>query len=164
MAVLVGRVACIFLRLILCLLLRLLLFSPNLRTVFSPCLLGWNRSPAQVGCMRQALGPGALGRPRGSWWRGKWVGGSGWGTHVNPWLFHFNVWKNSLQKKKNADGLSHWKPSPSLLLLSCKKWDSWFQGTMGHRRVWGPHGPLELIHLSLLGCKLPPQPGSNEPT
>ena len=27
--------------------------------------LGWNRSPAQVGCMRQALGPGALGRPRG---------------------------------------------------------------------------------------------------
>ena len=27
--------------------------------------LGWNRSPAQVGCMRQVLGPGALGRPRG---------------------------------------------------------------------------------------------------
>ena len=21
----------------------------------------------------------------------KWEGGSGWGTHVNPWLFHFNV-------------------------------------------------------------------------
>ena len=19
------------------------------------------------------------------------MGGSGWGTHVNPWLFHFNV-------------------------------------------------------------------------
>ena len=28
--------------------------------------LGWNRSPAQVGCMRQVLRPGALGRPRGS--------------------------------------------------------------------------------------------------
>ena len=26
---------------------------------------GWNRSPAQVGCMRQVLRPGALGRPRG---------------------------------------------------------------------------------------------------
>ena len=39
--------------------------------------------------MRQALGPGALGRPRG--WRGIWEGGSGWETHVNPWLFHFNV-------------------------------------------------------------------------
>ena len=61
--------------------------------------LGWNRSPAQVGCMRQALRPGALGRPRGSGWRGRWVGGSGWGTHVNPWLFHFNVWQNSLQVK-----------------------------------------------------------------
>ena len=41
--------------------------------------------------MRQALGPGALGRPRGIWWRGRWERGSGWGTHVNPWLFHFNV-------------------------------------------------------------------------
>ena len=50
--------------------------------------------------MRQVLGPGALGRPRGSGWRGKWEGGSGWGTHVNPWLFHFNVWQNSLQIKK----------------------------------------------------------------
>ena len=33
-----SGVACIFLRLILCLLIRLLLFSPNLRAVFSPCL------------------------------------------------------------------------------------------------------------------------------
>ena len=41
--------------------------------------------------MRQALGPGALGRPRGIGWRGRWEGVSGWLTHVNPWLFHFNV-------------------------------------------------------------------------
>ena len=46
---------------------------------------------AQVGCMRQALGPGALGKPRGNGWSGRWEGGLGWGTHVNPWLFHFNV-------------------------------------------------------------------------
>ena len=32
--------------------------------------------------MRQALGPGALGRPGGSVWRGRWEGGSGWGKHV----------------------------------------------------------------------------------
>ena len=57
--------------------------------------LGWNRSPAQVGCMRQALGPGALGRPRGIGWIGSWEGGSG--THVNPWLIHFNVWQKPLQ-------------------------------------------------------------------
>ena len=49
------------------------------------------QSPAQVGCMRQVLGPGALGRPRGIGWRGRWEGGSGWGTHVNPWLIHVSV-------------------------------------------------------------------------
>ena len=41
--------------------------------------------------MRQALGPGALGRPIRIGWIGRWEGGSGWGTHVDPWLFHFNV-------------------------------------------------------------------------
>ena len=62
---------------------------------------GWNRSPAQVGCMRQALGPGALGGPGGCGWRGRWEGGSGWGRHVNSRTFHFNLWQNSLQIKKN---------------------------------------------------------------
>ena len=59
--------------------------------------LGWNRSPAQVGCMRQVLWPGALGRPRGIGWRGRLEGGSGWGIHVTPWLIHVNVWQNPLQ-------------------------------------------------------------------
>ena len=36
-------------------------------------------------------GAGALGRPRGIRWRGRWEGGSGWGIHVNPWLIHVNV-------------------------------------------------------------------------
>ena len=58
---------------------------------------GWNRSPAQVGCMRQILRAGALGRPRGIRWGGKWEGGSGWGIHVNPWLIHVNVWQKPLQ-------------------------------------------------------------------
>ena len=58
---------------------------------------GWNRSPAQAGCMRQVLGPGALGRPRGIEWRGRWEGGSGCGIHVNPWLIHVNVWQKPLQ-------------------------------------------------------------------
>ena len=49
------------------------------------------KSPAQIGCMRQALGPGALGGPGGSGWRGRWEGGSGWGRHVNSRPFHFNV-------------------------------------------------------------------------
>ena len=59
--------------------------------------LGWNRSPAQAGCMRQVLGPGAVGRPRGIGWRGRWERGLGWGIHVNPWLIHVNVWQKPLQ-------------------------------------------------------------------
>ena len=51
---------------------------------------GWNRSPAQVKCMRQVLRAGTLGKPRGMGWRGKREGGSGCGTHVNPWLIHVN--------------------------------------------------------------------------
>ena len=62
--------------------------------------LGWNRSPAQAGCMRQVLGPGALGRPRGMGGGGRWEGGSGLGAHVNPWLIHINVWQKSLQYSK----------------------------------------------------------------
>ena len=58
---------------------------------------GRNRPPAQVGCMRQVLRAGALGRPRGIRWRGKREGGSGWGTYVNPWLIHVNVWQKPLQ-------------------------------------------------------------------
>ena len=58
---------------------------------------GWNRWLAQFGCMRQVLSAGALGRPRGMGWRGRWEGGSGWGTHVNPWLINFNVWQKPLQ-------------------------------------------------------------------
>ena len=59
--------------------------------------LGWNRSPAQVGCMRQVLRPGVLERPRGIGWRGRWEGGSGWGIHVKPWLILVSVWEEPLQ-------------------------------------------------------------------
>ena len=57
----------------------------------------WDRSSVQVGCMRQVLGAGALGWPRGVGWGGRWKRGSGWGTHVNPWLIHINVWQKPLQ-------------------------------------------------------------------
>ena len=56
--------------------------------------LYWNRSPVQVGCMRQVLRPGALGRPRGIRWKGRWERRSGWGIHVTPWMIHVNVWQN----------------------------------------------------------------------
>ena len=47
--------------------------------------------------MRRVLRAGALGRPRGMGWGGRREGGSGWGTHVNPWLIHVNVWQKPLQ-------------------------------------------------------------------
>ena len=58
---------------------------------------GWNRSPAQVGCLRQVLRSGALGRPRGMGWGRRREGGLG--TDVNPWLIHVNVWQKPLQSK-----------------------------------------------------------------
>ena len=42
--------------------------------------LGWNISPAQAGCVRQVLRPGALGRLRGIGWRRRWEGGIGMGN------------------------------------------------------------------------------------
>ena len=57
----------------------------------------WNRLPAQAEWMRQVLRAGALGWPRGMGWGGRWEGGSGWGTHVNPWLIYVNVWQKPLQ-------------------------------------------------------------------
>ena len=47
--------------------------------------------------MRQVLRAGALGRPRGIGMGRRQEAGSGWGTHVNPWLIHVSVWQKPLQ-------------------------------------------------------------------
>ena len=85
---------------------------------------GWNRSPAQVGCMRQVLRAGALGRPRGMGWRGRLAGGSGWATHVNPWLIHVNGWQKPLQYCK-VISLQQIKINGKKSLLKMKKKESW---------------------------------------
>ena len=43
--------------------------------------------------MNEWLGAGALGRPRGMEWGGRREEGSGWGTHVNLWRIHFDIWQ-----------------------------------------------------------------------
>jgi len=30
-------------------------------------------------------------------WGGRWEDGSGWGTHVHPWMIHVNVWQKPPQ-------------------------------------------------------------------
>ena len=47
-------------------------------------------------------------------WRGRREGGSGWGTHVDPWLIHVNVWQKPLQLKKKFKK-RHDKERPLLL-------------------------------------------------
>ena len=55
------------------------------------------RRPTLRNCDKTGARAGALGRPRGIGWGGRREGGSGWGTHVNPWLIHVNVWQKPLQ-------------------------------------------------------------------
>ena len=59
--------------------------------------------------MRQVLGPGALGKPRGTGWRGRWEGGSGWGTHVKHGCFISMYVKIHHKKKKNNAPISSFK-------------------------------------------------------
>ena len=49
------------------------------------------------------LGGGALGRPRGMVWGGRWERGSGWGTCVYLWQIHVDIWQNqyNIIKLKN---------------------------------------------------------------
>ena len=63
-------------------------------------------------------------------WGGMWEGGSGWGTHVNPWLIPVNVWQKPLQYCKvtnlplikiNVKKQNHWtlsKPPAETQILS----------------------------------------------
>ena len=45
----------------------------------------------------RVLWAGALGWPWRMGWGGRWERGSGWGTHVHPWLIHVSVWQKPLQ-------------------------------------------------------------------
>ena len=52
---------------------------------------------SEFNAWNRALKASALDQPRGMGWGGRWEGGSGWGTHVHPWLIHVNVWQKPLQ-------------------------------------------------------------------
>ena len=54
----------------------------------------WNVSPVQVWWMIQDARVWYTGTTQRDGIRGRWEGGSGWGTHVHPWHIHVNVWQN----------------------------------------------------------------------
>ena len=49
------------------------------------------------------LGAGALGRPRGMEWGGRWEECSGKETYIYLWWIHFDIWQNqyNIVKLKN---------------------------------------------------------------
>ena len=51
-------------------------------------------------------------------------GGSGWGTHVNPWLIHVNVWQKPLQYCKviSLQLIKHFPKQYSANYLLAEKW------------------------------------------
>ena len=67
-------------------------------------------------------------------WGGRWEQGSGWGTHVNPWLIHVNVWQKTVQyckvislqlikiNEKKKDTQKKLNPYLTLLKKCISKW------------------------------------------
>ena len=77
--------------------------------------------------MRQVFRAGALARPRGMGWGGRWEGGVGWGIHVNPWVIHVNVWQKPLQYYKVI--------SLQLIKISGKKKDMPAESSRGKEQI-----------------------------
>ena len=75
-------------------------------------------------------------------WDGE--GGSGWGTHVHPWLIHVNVWQKSpqyckvisvqLKKKKR---LAPWKKSYDIPRQHIKKQKHYFADKVPPSQSYG---------------------------
>ena len=63
------------------------------------CILSYVKQIAGPGSMHETGCSGLVhwDDPEGWKWVGRWDGGSGWGTHIQPWLIHVNVWQKPLQ-------------------------------------------------------------------
>ena len=47
--------------------------------------------------VKQNTSPGWMHETSAQGWYTDWEDPEGWGTHVNPWLIHVNVWQKPLQ-------------------------------------------------------------------
>ena len=70
-----------------------------LETSIETCILSYVKQNASSGLMHETECSGLVhwDDPEGWDWGGKQEGGSGWGTHVHPWLIHVNVWQKPQQ-------------------------------------------------------------------
>ena len=62
-------------------------------------ILSYVKRIASPGLMHETGCSGLVPWDNPEGWDGEGVGGggSGWGTHVHPWLIHVNVWQKPLQ-------------------------------------------------------------------
>ena len=62
------------------------------------CILPYVKQIASPGSMHETGCSGLVPQDDPEGWGGEGKGrGSGWGTHVHPWLIHVNVWQKPLQ-------------------------------------------------------------------
>ena len=59
------------------------------------CKLSHVKRIASPGSMHETGYPGLVRWDDPEGWDAEW--GSGWGTHIHPWLIHVNVWQKSPQ-------------------------------------------------------------------
>ena len=60
-------------------------------------ILSYVKQIASPGLMHETGWSGLVHWDDPGGWRGRWEGGSEWGTHVHPWLIHVNIWQKPLQ-------------------------------------------------------------------
>ena len=103
------------------------------------CILSRVKQITSPGWMHETNAQGwCTGKTQRDGMKRRREGGSGWGTHVNPWLIHVNVWQKSLQYCKVI--------SLQLIKINEKKWMLYY---LPHVRSFGFTHCLCMLHIRI---------------